>query len=55
MQCSMLIGTLPVFFIVAPCTVAGALLLKEGDVWESASTTALAVSAAIQVRSSMCV
>jgi hypothetical protein len=45
----MTLYSLPVYFVVAPCTVAGALLLREGEVWEAASSVALAISAAIQV------
>lgn len=45
-----LLGSLPVFFVILPVTLAGALILKrnEGGAWASAGTMALAVTAGVQ-------
>jgi hypothetical protein len=45
-----LIGSLPVFLIILPVTLAGALILRrsEGGAWDSAAAMALAVTALVQ-------
>src|SRR5690606_20034044 len=47
---SMLLGSLPVLFLIAPCVVAGAFLLKsnEGGFWSNGSTIMLGVAFAVQ-------
>jgi len=49
----MLLGTLPCAFLVTPCVLAGAFMLRsnEGGPWESAGTMMLAVSAMTQTLS----
>lgn len=45
------IGHSPIFFLILPVTLAGALLLRknEGGAWASASSMALAITALVQV------
>jgi len=47
---SMLYGSLPVFFLIAPCVMAGAFLLRasENGLWGSISTMTLAVTVLVQ-------
>lgn len=47
---SMIIGSLPVFFLITPCVLAGAFLLRanEGGIWESVSTLTLAFAFVVQ-------
>jgi len=47
---SMLYGSLPVVFLIAPCVAAGALLLRsdEGGIWGSLSTITLAFATITQ-------
>lgn len=46
----MLLGSVPVLVLVAPCVMAGAFMVKaeEGGVWGSAATTTLALAAMAQ-------
>ncbi|GBG31702.1 Hypothetical Protein FCC1311_079272 [Hondaea fermentalgiana] len=47
---SMLIGSLPIIFLIAPCVLAGAMLLRanEGGIWSSLSTMTLALAVVTQ-------
>lgn len=47
---SMLLGSQPVFFLIAPCVLAGAMLLRssEGGIWSSVSTMTLALAVITQ-------
>ena len=45
----MLYGSQPIVFLITPCVVAGAFLLRSGGVWDSLGGIALTFSAATQV------
>jgi hypothetical protein len=45
----MLWGSQPIIFLIIPCVVAGAFLLKTGGVWDSLGGITLTVSAVTQV------
>lgn len=47
----MLLGSLPVFFLIVPTVLAGAFLIRanDGGVWESVSSVTLAVAAIVQL------
>lgn len=44
----MLYGSQPIVFLIAPCVVAGAFLLRTGGVWDSLGSIALTFSAITQ-------